>query len=449
MKRIVSLLLAALTLSAAGCSKAPEALDMPSKIQSPVEQALPESGKRLDEIALPEAQTRQDQPVVTDQAEPEPDQAGAAAAEHAEPPAEDPITMEGKDMQITFDRLPDTLEEFSALCNDLTKPENTCALFLLALNLYTKDKAAGEKAIDMLRGPRPMTGIDSQFIRDRLRDKKYLPLAYFDGATPAVCFKLLPRPAAPGLRGGVHEAVFKDGGRRRCPAHQAQAEGGQLVSLGVFQHTHRHSRPRRRGSLGMRRVVLLALCAMLLCGCARNNDLADAIASSISVSTPRPTIRPLGKPTAEPKPATEPEAESEPEPEAYTEEGALYLVSLYGEDEDAFELKLRPVFSLSDEDIEESMELYGITYDDFFASEGIVVCPNEEVFHTATVLKDSNAVFALVDWESDEPWNEHILLTAEKFLAYMRMMEEDGNSLLASVTTLSGMVTGLEQLYVP
>ena len=199
----------------------------------------------------------------------------------------------------------------------------------------------------------------------------------------------------------------------------------------------------------MRRVVLLALCALFLCGCARNNDLADALASSISVSTPRPTIRPLGKPTAEPKPATEPESESEPEPEAYTEEGALYLVSLYGEDEDAFELKLRPVFSLSDEDIEESMELYGLTYDDFFASEGIVVCPNEEVFHTATVLKDSNAVFALLDWESDEPWNEHILLTAEKFLAYMRMMEEDGNSLLASVTTLSGMVTGLEQLYVP
>ena len=80
----------------------------------------------------------------------------------------------------------------------------------------------------------------------------------------------------------------------------------------------------------MRRVVLLALCALLLCGCARNNDLADAIASSISVSTLRPTIRPIGKPTAEPKPTTEPEAESEPEPEAYTEEGALYLVSLYG-----------------------------------------------------------------------------------------------------------------------
>ncbi|MFR7853141.1 MAG: DUF6935 domain-containing protein [Christensenellales bacterium] len=198
MKRIVSLLLAALTLSAAGCSKAPEALDMPSKIHSQVEQALPESGKRPDEIALPEAQTRQDQPVVTDQAEPEPDQTGlprqsrpsrnrirpGCRGRAGRAAGGRPHNHGGKDMQITFDRLPDTLEEFSALCNDLTKPENTCALFLLALNLYTKDKAAGEKAIDMLRGPRPMTGIDSQFIRDRLRDKKYLPLAYFDGATP-------------------------------------------------------------------------------------------------------------------------------------------------------------------------------------------------------------------------------------------------------------------------
>ncbi len=190
----------------------------------------------------------------------------------------------------------------------------------------------------------------------------------------------------------------------------------------------------------MRRAALLALCALLLCGCARDSDLADAPTGSISV----PTLRPTGKPAAaEPKPT------AEPEPEDHTEERALYLVSLYGEDDDAFELKLRPVFSLSDEDIEEKMELYGLTYDDFFESEGIVLRPKEEVFHTVAVPKDSDAVFALLDCESDEPWREHIFLTAEKFLAYMRMMEEDGNSLLANVTTLSGTVTGLEQLYVP
>ena len=71
------------------------------------------------------------------------------------------------------------------------------------------------------------------------------------------------------------------------------------------------------------------------------------------------------------------------------------------------------------------------------------------MFHTATVLKDSDVIFTLLNWDSDEPWNEHILLTAEKYLAYMRMMAEDGNSMLAEVSTFSGMVTGLEEVYVP
>ncbi len=86
-------------------------------------------------------------------------------------------------MKITVKELPKTADGLSALC-DLSRPENTCAMFLLALRLYTEDRAEGEKAINLLRGPRPMTGIDSQFIRDRLRDKKYLPLAYFNGAAP-------------------------------------------------------------------------------------------------------------------------------------------------------------------------------------------------------------------------------------------------------------------------
>ena len=38
-----------------------------------------------------------------------------------------------------------------------------------------------------------MTPYDSQFLRDRLRGKEYLPLAYFDGATPQNGY----RPTAP------------------------------------------------------------------------------------------------------------------------------------------------------------------------------------------------------------------------------------------------------------
>lgn len=88
-------------------------------------------------------------------------------------------------MKITIQSVPMTFEEFSALPqNDLSKPENTCALFLIALELYIKDKDAGIDAINELRGPRALINYDIQFLRDRLRGKTYLPLAYFEGASP-------------------------------------------------------------------------------------------------------------------------------------------------------------------------------------------------------------------------------------------------------------------------
>lgn len=55
----------------------------------------------------------------------------------------------------------DTSEEFSALPqNDLSKPENTCAMFLLALALYLKDCDAGVATLNTLRGPRPLSNYD-------------------------------------------------------------------------------------------------------------------------------------------------------------------------------------------------------------------------------------------------------------------------------------------------
>ena len=85
-------------------------------------------------------------------------------------------------MQVTRNCLPATLEEFEVLPR--RSPEEVCAGFLCALALYVKDKDAGIAAMDLLRGPRPMTPYDAQFLRDRLRGKEYLPLAYFEGATP-------------------------------------------------------------------------------------------------------------------------------------------------------------------------------------------------------------------------------------------------------------------------
>ena len=85
-------------------------------------------------------------------------------------------------MQVTLNALPASLAEFRNL--SLNTPDEVVAGFLCALNLYVKKPNEGVEAMNLLRGPRPMTPYDSQFLRDRLRGKEYLPLAYFAGATP-------------------------------------------------------------------------------------------------------------------------------------------------------------------------------------------------------------------------------------------------------------------------
>ena len=87
-------------------------------------------------------------------------------------------------MQVVIQKLPENLQEFEALAARGRQPEDICALFLCALALFDKDKDVGTAAMNILRGPRPMTPYDAQFLRDRLRGKSYLPLAYFEGAAP-------------------------------------------------------------------------------------------------------------------------------------------------------------------------------------------------------------------------------------------------------------------------
>ena len=88
--------------------------------------------------------------------------------------------------KIIFDYLPESYEAFCALpqMQDRTNPENTCALFLAALHVLTKNKQEGYAAINELRGPRPLSRYEEQFLWDRVYDKLYLPLVYFDGAAP-------------------------------------------------------------------------------------------------------------------------------------------------------------------------------------------------------------------------------------------------------------------------
>lgn len=92
-------------------------------------------------------------------------------------------------MQIIIQKIPESLPEFEALAAGQRTPEKISALFLCALSLFDRNMADGVSAMNLLRGPKPMTPYDTQFLRDRLRGKAYLPLAYFEGATPQNGYK--------------------------------------------------------------------------------------------------------------------------------------------------------------------------------------------------------------------------------------------------------------------
>jgi hypothetical protein len=86
-------------------------------------------------------------------------------------------------MLINFSDFPDTYDKFMAVAPDMiTKPEGTVALLITALKTYVKDRDAGLEMLNYLHGPRPLSGQDRQFIRDRMMDKTYLPDSYCVGA---------------------------------------------------------------------------------------------------------------------------------------------------------------------------------------------------------------------------------------------------------------------------
>ena len=90
-----------------------------------------------------------------------------------------------KSVKITFAALPETLEGFKTLPEaNMETPFSTAALTVLAFCFYPENKDLSLQMLDILRGPRPLSVMDKQFIADRFRDKDYVPRSYFEGATP-------------------------------------------------------------------------------------------------------------------------------------------------------------------------------------------------------------------------------------------------------------------------
>ena len=103
-------------------------------------------------------------------------------------PAPTPQTVQAgtnKSVKIIFSSLPESYEAFTALPEaKMDNPFSTAALSVLAFCFYPENKDLSLQMLDFLRGPRPLSVMDKQFIADRFRDKDYVPRSYFVGATP-------------------------------------------------------------------------------------------------------------------------------------------------------------------------------------------------------------------------------------------------------------------------
>ncbi len=88
--------------------------------------------------------------------------------------------------KVVFEKLPENLEELKALPEaDLTGPEKAAALTVAALCVFPKNREECYKMLDFLRGPRPLSVMEKNFIRDRFMDgKDYVPMSYFNGTSP-------------------------------------------------------------------------------------------------------------------------------------------------------------------------------------------------------------------------------------------------------------------------
>ena len=102
--------------------------------------------------------------------------------------ASEAVTVESVDggIKVTFEQMPQTARDLQALLEvyPQTDARNAGAFFIASLVRYVDSADDGLAMIDLLRGPRPMNDMYKDFLKDRLREKSYLPGAYFEGATP-------------------------------------------------------------------------------------------------------------------------------------------------------------------------------------------------------------------------------------------------------------------------
>ncbi len=92
---------------------------------------------------------------------------------------------------VTINALPESVDEMKTMDGaDFTNPFKVAALTVCALCAYAAVPQIGIDMLNFLKGPKPLSAYDIQFLKDRFMDgKTYVPFSYFEGAVPANDYK--------------------------------------------------------------------------------------------------------------------------------------------------------------------------------------------------------------------------------------------------------------------
>ncbi len=94
-------------------------------------------------------------------------------------------SKENELIEVSFEKLPQSLEDLKQLLEaSLNKPHYAVALLIPALHLWSLNQDEAIKMINYLKGPKPLSTYDINFISERLKNKEYTVASYFTGAIP-------------------------------------------------------------------------------------------------------------------------------------------------------------------------------------------------------------------------------------------------------------------------
>ena len=109
----------------------------------------------------------------------------SSSSNNNQPKKEEAPAFKPQTFTFTFNKLPESLEEFKALPEaNLDTPFKSASLVMIALMVWLTNKNLAIEMLNYLKGPSPMTPRDVSFLNDRFMDNgKYIPSSYFRGSS--------------------------------------------------------------------------------------------------------------------------------------------------------------------------------------------------------------------------------------------------------------------------